>query len=265
MIEKDNKQLFRMNEVIKAVGITRRILINYEEHGLVEPATARNEHGFRYYTADNIVHIRLIRTLQNLGLSLEEIREYFDDSGELDAQIDRLTQLRNRIDRYIAHLRLRQANLAEQEVLQVSLPEFRAFCRPFHGKTLAQKTAELRQCYIEAITDYSLDIENKMCVQMPIDEPDSGMYVIPVTAESEGCEIKQFPAIASALCIYYRGAYENFPKVHAQLLAYAEQHQMTPHGFFRNIYMEGPPTHGANKDAYLTQIALPIKFVTVEP
>ena len=35
MIEKDNKQLFRMNEVIKAVGITRRILINYEEHGLV--------------------------------------------------------------------------------------------------------------------------------------------------------------------------------------------------------------------------------------
>ena len=97
MIEKDNKQLFRMNEVIKAVGITRRILINYEEHGLVEPATARNEHGFRYYTADNIVHIRLIRTLQNLGLSLEEIREYFDDSGELDAQIDRLTQLRNRI------------------------------------------------------------------------------------------------------------------------------------------------------------------------
>ena len=139
MIEKDNKQLFRMNEVIKAVGITRRILINYEEHGLVEPATARNEHGFRYYTADNIVHIRLIRTLQNLGLSLEEIREYFDDSGELDAQIDRLTQLRNRIDRYIAHLRLRQANLAEQEVLQVSLPEFRAFCRPFHEKTLAQK------------------------------------------------------------------------------------------------------------------------------
>ena len=40
---------------------------------------------------------------------------------------------------------------------------------------------------------------------------------------------------------------------------------MTPHGFFRNIYMECPPTHGANKDAYLTQIALPIKFVTVEP
>ena len=145
MIEKDNKQLFRMNEVIKAVGITRRILINYEEHGLVAPATARNEHGFRYYTADNIVHIRLIRTLQNLGLSLDEIGEYFNDSGELDTQIDRLTQLRNRIDRYIAHLRLRQANLAEQEVLQVSLPEFRAFCRPFHGKTLAQKTAELRQ------------------------------------------------------------------------------------------------------------------------
>ena len=39
---------------------------------------------------------------------------------------------------------------------------------------------------------------------------------------------------------------------------------MTPHGYFRNIYMEGPPTHGTNKDAYLTQIALPIKFKTLD-
>ena len=39
---------------------------------------------------------------------------------------------------------------------------------------------------------------------------------------------------------------------------------MTPHGYFRNIYMEGPPTHGTNKDAYITQVALPIKFADPE-
>lgn len=52
-----------------------------------------------------------------------------------------------------------------------------------------------------------------------------------------------------------------FPLVHEQLLAYAREHDMTPHGYFRHIYMEGPPTHGENKEAYVTQVALPIKFV----
>ena len=82
-MEASEKKLFQMGEVTKAVGITRRMLINYEVHGLVQPATARDERGFRYYTVDHIVHIRLIRTLQNLGLSLDEIRRYFDDSEEL--------------------------------------------------------------------------------------------------------------------------------------------------------------------------------------
>ena len=130
-MEASEKKLFQMGEVTKAVGITRRMLINYEVHGLVQPATARDERGFRYYTVDHIVHIRLIRTLQNLGLSLDEIRRYFDDSEELGAQIERLTKLRDQIEQYIARLRLRQATQTEAEVTQVSLAAFRAFCRPF--------------------------------------------------------------------------------------------------------------------------------------
>lgn len=38
---------------------------------------------------------------------------------------------------------------------------------------------------------------------------------------------------------------------------------MTPHGYFRNIYIEGPPTHGSNKAAYASQLTLPIKFMDV--
>ena len=64
----DDTKLFKIGEVADALGLTRRILINYEDLGLVTP-TVRNEgKGFRYYSADNVVHIRLIRALQNLGL-----------------------------------------------------------------------------------------------------------------------------------------------------------------------------------------------------
>lgn len=259
----DTKNLFKIGEVTKALGLTRRMLINYEELGLVTPAFKNGNQGFRYYSADNMVHIRLIRTLQKLGLSLSEIREYFNDTTHLEDQIDRLVLLRNQLDQCIAQLHLRQFEESSQEIYQVTLPEFNAFCRDFKTADLAEKTVQLRYTYIDALKKFPADNENRMCTQVSLDSDLNGTYIIPVQADASEENIRHFPQ-AAAICIYYRGAYENFPEVHARLLQYALEHNMTPHGYFRNIYMEGPPTHGANKNAYVTQIALPIKFIEIK-
>ena len=259
----DTKNLFKMGEVTKALGLTRRMLINYEELGLVTPAFKNENQGFRYYSADNMVHIRLIRTLQKLGLSLSEIREYFNDTTHLEDQIDRLVLLRNQLDQCIAQLHLRQLEESSQEIYQVTLPEFNAFCRDFKTADLAEKTAQLRQTYIDALKHFPADNENRMCIQIPAGSDSEGTYIIPVLADAGLKDIRHFPQ-AAAICIYYRGPYENFPKVHERLMQYALDNNMTPHGYFRNIYMEGPPTHGTNKEAYVTQIALPIKFIEIK-
>ena len=256
----DTKNLFKIGEVTKALGLTRRMLINYEELGLVTPAFKNGNQGFRYYSADNMVHIRLIRTLQKLGLSLSEIREYFNDTTHLEDQIDRLVLLRNQLDQCIAQLHLRQFEESSQEIYQVTLPEFNAFCRDFKTADLAEKTAQLRQTYIDALKHFPADNENRMCIQIPAGSDSEGTYIIPVLADAGLKDIRHFPQ-AAAICIYYRGPYENFPKVHERLMQYALDNNLTPHGYFRNIYMEGPPTHGTNNEAYVTQIALPIKFI----
>lgn len=281
----DDTKLFKIGEVADALGLTRRILINYEDLGLVTP-TVRNEgKGFRYYSADNVVHIRLIRALQNLGLSLPEIRSYIEDNEHLGDQIDHMILLRDQLDRYIAQLRLRQASTLKHEVVSTTLPGFTAFCRDFKSADVAEKTVQLRQTYIDALKHYPVDSANKMCTQIPIQSAfltghssqnaaagdsgcaeestkESGTFIVPVTPTCTGDDIRQFPSVA-AICICYRGPYENFPEIHEQLSEYAQSHDLTPQGFFRNIYMEGPPTHGANKDAYITQVAMPIKFASV--
>lgn len=281
----DDTKLFKIGEVADALGLTRRILINYEDLGLVTP-TVRNEgKGFRYYSADNVVHIRLIRALQNLGLSLPEIRSYIEDNEHLGDQIDHMILLRDQLDRYIAQLRLRQASTSKFEVVSATLPGFTAFCRDFKSADVAEKTVQLRQTYIDALKHYPVDSANKMCTQIPIQSAfltghssqnaaagdsgcaeesakESGTFIVPVTPTCTGDDIRQFPSVA-AICIYYRGPYENFPEIHEQLSEYAQSHDLIPQGFFRNIYMEGPPTHGANKDAYITQVAMPIKFASV--
>ena len=77
------KELFSIGDAADFVGITRRIILNYEAHGLVFPDVKEDPSGNRYYTIDTLTKIRTIRSLQNLGLSLEEIHGYFDNSNDL--------------------------------------------------------------------------------------------------------------------------------------------------------------------------------------
>ena len=253
------KELFKIGEVTKTLGLSRRILLNYEAVGLLTPAYTDAESGYRYYSADNIVHIRLIRALQNLGLSLKEIGAYFKDASYLSAEIDRLVLLRNQLDQYIAQLRLRQATTDALEMQKVTLPELTACCFDYSHLGLAERTRKLREVYIATVKHYTMDFENKMCANVPVSDGESGTFLIPVAVGSKGKNIRTFPQ-TTAVCVYYRGPYENFPTVHDGLLQYARQHDLTPYGYFRHVYMEGPPTHGDNKSAYITQIALPINF-----
>ena len=85
-------ELFTIGEIAQAVGVTRRIILNYEERGLISPDIKDESAGNRYYTVDTFTKIRSIRSLQNLGLSLDEIRGYFDDTIDLLPLIRRLVE-----------------------------------------------------------------------------------------------------------------------------------------------------------------------------
>ena len=61
------KELFSIGDAADFVGITRRIILNYEAHGLVFPDVKEEPSGNRYYTIDTLTKIRTIRSLQNLG------------------------------------------------------------------------------------------------------------------------------------------------------------------------------------------------------
>ena len=86
------KELFSIGDAADFVGITRRIILNYEAHGLVFPDVKETPSGNRYYTIDTLTKIRTIRSLQNLGLSLDEILDYFNNS--LMSTVTRLLRLR---------------------------------------------------------------------------------------------------------------------------------------------------------------------------
>ena len=66
----DNKNLFSIGEIAKAVGITRKIILNYEAKGIIQPDKKDGSAGNRYYTIDTFTQIRTIRVFRIWGFLL---------------------------------------------------------------------------------------------------------------------------------------------------------------------------------------------------
>ena len=67
-------ELLKIGDFARLANTNLRTLRYYEELGLMEPAS-RSEGGFRYYRRTDLNRLNMIRSLQELGLHLDRIRE----------------------------------------------------------------------------------------------------------------------------------------------------------------------------------------------
>lgn len=248
---RDNN-LFSIGEIADAVGITRKIILNYEARGLIAPDKKGGKNGNRYYTIDTFTQIRTIRFFQNLGLSLDEIREYFDDESDLQPIVERLEVMRNELDLTIEKLKER-TNKESEEVKRITVEPQTVYVRTYNSVTVDDKTDRLRTTALEAMKKYGTDTTRRMYfTEYSIDEPQKTVYGIAVPPESRGEHVKQIPA-HGAIAFFHHGAYEDIPSARGKLIDYAEKNGIKLSGIFRNLYLEGPPQH-KDKSKYITQI-----------
>ena len=72
------KGVFSVNSFAKYSRTTKDTLLHYDRIGLLSPSQ-RGETGYRYYSPEQLSIVNVIRTLKELGLSLNEIKELIDD------------------------------------------------------------------------------------------------------------------------------------------------------------------------------------------
>jgi DNA-binding transcriptional MerR regulator len=96
---------WKVGELAKRTGVSVRTLHHYDELGLLVP-TRRTGSGHRVYGAKEIRRLQQIRSLQHLGLTLEEVRECLDRRGETVSRV---------LGRHV--MRLRERIRAETELL----------------------------------------------------------------------------------------------------------------------------------------------------
>lgn len=254
---KEPKKLFSVGEISKALGITRRIILNYEDKGLIVPDRKNGDGGSRYYSIDTFTRIRTVRVFQNLGLSLDEIRKYLDDYTDLEPLIKRLETMRDELNLSIERLKER-TNTASGAVSEITVAPQTVFCKKYVSPSISEKTVLLRETALEAMTAYGTDITRRMYfTEYSADDPDTVSYCVAVPSHSEGENIFHLPQF-NAVTTYHHGSYETVSSAKERLIAYAEERGLKLTGQCRHTYVEGPPHH-KDLDKFITQVIMPIK------
>jgi DNA-binding transcriptional MerR regulator len=100
-------QLFRTGELAKRTGLTTRTLHHYDEIGLLVPSH-RTASGYRLYGPDDVARLQQIVSLRQIGLPLEEIREFLKrpDASVKHVVALHLARVKEQVERQRAVVRL---------------------------------------------------------------------------------------------------------------------------------------------------------------
>lgn len=119
----------KVGELARRTGVSVRTLHYYDEIGLLSPSQ-RSDAGYRLYAAGDIVRLQQIRSLRQLGFTLEEIREWLDRPGysprqvieshisRLREQIELQRRLCERLESLVSGLGLTEAEISVEEFIQ---------------------------------------------------------------------------------------------------------------------------------------------------
>jgi DNA-binding transcriptional MerR regulator len=150
--------LLKIGDFARLAGTNLRTLRYYEELGLLTPA-ARSGGGVRYYRHCDLHRLNTIRSLQELELHLDRIRELLDTRRRarergtfardvqqaLDVQDELLVKRIGEIHEQRAKLAEARAKLRECELCQHHPTPENNFCEPCAttGKSLPEKLSAL--------------------------------------------------------------------------------------------------------------------------
>ena len=109
----DDEELIKIGDFARLAGTNLRTLRYYEEIGLLRPAT-RSAGGFRYYRSRDLDRLRMVASLQQLGLELARIRELMDTRNGAGSRAEFMEHVRRALREQVALIDERISALAAQ-------------------------------------------------------------------------------------------------------------------------------------------------------
>lgn len=271
------KTRLKTGEFSRLMQVTVKTLRHYEQKRLLIPDEIDEWTGYRYYSITQMSKLNSIRQLQQLGFTLEEIKELYDDEShtpsveqltekieETEKQLQRLMSRRNQLFEWMdSHKKIKKMEKFSieslPEVIVAShreiIPDYSALgtlCCTVIGpemQRLGCKCPPPGYCFtIEHNKEYTpTDIDIEYCEQ--VDEMGTDSNII---------QFKTLPMVPKALCMKHYGPYNRFYESFTEAFAYMEEkgYKITDHP--RTCYIDGI-WNQEDPEKWLSIIQIPIE------
>ena len=276
------KNKLKIGEFSRLMQVTVKTLRHYEQKGLLIPNEVDEWTGYRYYSITQMQKLNSIRHLQQLGFTLDEIKDLFDDEShfpsveqltekieETKRQLKLLTTRRNQLQEWIdSRKKIKKMENKKMEKFSIeSLPEMIVashrgiihnyselgmLCCNVIGPEMLRlgcKCPLPGYCFtIEHNEEYTpTDIDIEYCEQ--VEEMGTDNSII---------QFKKLPAIPKILCMKHYGPYERFYESFTEAFSYIEEQGYKVTDKARASYIDGI-WNQEDPEKWLSIIQIPIE------
>ena len=267
----------KIGEFSQLMQVTVKTLRHYEQKGLLLPYKVDEWTGYRYYSIEQMQRLNIIRQLQRLGFSLDEIKELCEEGTHMPS-IEQLNEKIEETERQLQQLVARRSQLLNwmnihkkiktmefyniqslPEIIVAShrevIPNYAALgplCVEKIGpemQRLGCKCPPPGYCFtIEHNKEYRpTDIDIEYCEQ-----------VEEMGIDSDIIQFKRLAAVPKALCMKHVGPYERFHESITKAFVYMEEHDYKIAGHLRISYIDGV-WNQEDPELWLSVIQIPIE------
>lgn len=266
-MEKNSKKLFQITEAAHACGLSRSTLMRMEDKGLLTPSYVAAESGRRYYDNHDVARILQIEKFKSMGLSIEQIADYFAHGGETSALLAALEERLRDLQRSVEELRLRTAQESGISVQIMRLPAVTCRMRQCMGHTIADKYADMYDFYSECVRLgcvlseeplFTISDRHDYLEGYIRNEPYPYAVCVPVRPEKAPADAVVLPE-CRVLSVLYYGDYSGVDKAWLTLGRETKERGLTPSGAPRVLGIVAPYTgREIETQRYCSRFVLPV-------
>ena len=248
------KKLYKIGDISKLYNISNDILRYYEKIGLLIP-DVRGENGYRYYSESQLWKLNNIRSLRNLGVSLNEIIDFLNTRSIKKTKEMIKFQLK-KIDE----------NLRELLKLKEEIPRIKYYPKRYillkNGKFKDENEINLELKKLKRKSEEDNDFiftESEIGTVIKLEEWEKGNYSDYIGTFIITNEIKEnFLNEGEYLTYFFSGDYINLSKHYKKLKEFIRENNYRVCGNIIELYhIEMHITE--NKEEYVTEIQIPLE------
>lgn len=266
------KKLYKIGDISKLYNISNDILRYYEKIGLLIP-DVRGENGYRYYSESQLWKLNNIRSLRNLGVSLNEIIDFLNTRSikktkemikfqlkKIDENLRELLKLKEELELKKENIRYFE-HFSDYEILRIKYyPKRYILLKNGKFKDENEINLELKKLKRKSEEDNDfIFTESEIGTVIKLEEWEKGNYSDYIGTFIITNEIKEnFLDEGEYLTYFFSGDYINLSKHYKKLKEFIRENNYRVCGNIIELYhIEMHITE--NKEEYVTEIQIPLE------